>query len=138
MHHLNAAEIKQFELFRQLSAEQWAEVYPLFHHLWLIEGEQLIRQKDRARTFFILLRGHFMIHYEDGRAFTLKEKGDVMGWSAVITPFEYTASVTALTDGEVLSIPGPRFLELIQNNAALGEKMVKKIIEIIHRRPSIE
>lgn len=138
MHLLNIEEIKQLEIFRELLPGEWAEVYPLLSHEWVIEGEQLIRQGDRAHTFFIILNGHFMIHYKDGRAITLSKRGEIIGWSSVISPFQYTGSVTALTDGDLLAIPGARFLELLQANAALGEKLVKKVNEIIRNRVSIE
>lgn len=137
MHHLDVGEIKRLHIFRDLLPEEWAQVYPLLKHVWVIEGEQLIREGDRAHTFFIILHGHFMLHFRDGRAITLRKKGDIIGWSSVISPFQYTASVTALTDGDLLAIPGTGFLELLQANAALGEKLIRKINEIKSMRQKI-
>ena len=138
MHLLNTEEIKQLGIFRDLAPGEWAEIYPLLHHVWVIEGEQLIREGDRAHTFFVILNGHFMIHYRDGRAITLNQKGDIIGWSAVMSPFQYTGSVTALTQGDLLAIPGARFLEMLQSNAPLGDKLIKKINEIVQAREAIE
>ncbi|MCF8035738.1 MAG: cyclic nucleotide-binding domain-containing protein [Desulfobacteraceae bacterium] len=138
MHLLNIEEIKQLAIFRDLAPEEWAEIYPLLRHVWVIEGEQLIREGDRAHTFFVILNGHFMIHYRDGRAITLNQKGDIIGWSSVISPFQYTGSVTALTHGDLLAIPGARFLELLQSNAPLGDKLIKKISEIVQMRETME
>ncbi len=138
MQHLNAEELKKLSIFRELLQEEWEAVYALLNRLKIIEGEELIREGDWAHTFFIILSGHFMIHYKDGRAITLNKKGDIIGWSAVISPFRYTANVTALTAGEVLSIEGDRLLELLQANAELGEKLVKKINKMVSRRPAID
>ena len=138
MHHLNAEELKNFKIFSELLPDEWAKVYPLLNHVKIIEGEELIREGDRAHTFFVILRGHFMIHYRDGRALTVNRKGDIIGWSSVISPFQYTANVTALTEAEVLSISGAKFLELIQSNTDLGEKLVKNINELLHHRDSID
>ena len=138
MQQLNEQEVKQLDLFRDLPPEEWAAVYPLLSRMRTIEGEELIREGDRAHTFFIILRGHFMIHYRDGRAITVDRKGDIIGWSTVTSPFRYTANVTSLTGGELLSIPGDRFLELLQSNVYLGEKLVKKINETIHHRQQID
>ncbi|MCF8110023.1 MAG: cyclic nucleotide-binding domain-containing protein [Desulfobacteraceae bacterium] len=135
MHHLDSGKIKQLQIFADLLPEEWSQVYPLLDHIRVIEGEQLIREGDRARSLFIILRGHFMIHYRDGKAFTLNKKGDIIGWSAVISPFQYTANVTALTDGDVLCIPSENFVELIQGNTALGTKLIRKINEFINSRP---
>jgi len=138
MQQLNEQEIKRLDIFRDLSSEEWAEVYPLLNCMRTIEGEDLIREGDRAHTFFIILSGHLMIHYRDGRALTVNQKGDIIGWSTVISPFRYTANVTSLTAGELLSIPGERFLELLQGNASLGEKLIKRINETIHHRQQID
>ena len=138
MHTLDAQEIKQLEIFRELTPEEWAEVYPLLNHIWTIEGEELVREGDRAHTFYVILAGHFMIHYRDGRALTLNQRGDIIGWSTVISPFQYTATVTSLTQGELLSIPGARFLEMVQSNASLGEKLVKKINHTLHHRRTVD
>ena len=138
MHLLNTEEIKQLAIFRDLDPDEWTELYPLLRHVWVIEGEQLIRQGDRAHTFFVILNGHFMIHYRDGRALTLNKKGDIIGWSSVIRPFQDTGSVTALTRGDLLAIPGARFLELLQSNAPLGDKLIKKISEIVQMRETME
>ncbi|MFO7840239.1 MAG: cyclic nucleotide-binding domain-containing protein [Desulfosalsimonadaceae bacterium] len=137
MHLLDPKEIKEFPVFRELSPKQWSEVYPLLHHIWTIEGEELIREGDRAHTFFIILNGHFMVHYNDDRAFTLNQRGEIIGWSSVIRPFRYTANVTSLTNGEMLSLVGAQFLDLLQANASLGDKLVKKINEDIRHRPLI-
>ncbi|MBS3759458.1 MAG: cyclic nucleotide-binding domain-containing protein [Desulfobacterales bacterium] len=138
MHHLDAEELKNLKIFRDLLPDEWTEVYALLNRQKIIEGEQLIREGEQAHTFFIILRGHFMIHYGDGRAVTLNKKGDIIGWSSVIRPFQYTANVTALTAGEVLSIPGDRFLELLQKNAELGDKLVKRVNELVSKRQAID
>lgn len=137
MEHLDAGKLKQLPFFKDLLPDEWSQVYPLLDRIRAIEGEQLIREGDMARSLFIILRGHFMIHYKDGRAITLNQKGDIIGWSSVISPFQYTANVTALTDGEVLCIQSDRFVELIQGNTALGTKLIKKINEFINTRPRI-
>ena len=138
MHHLNPEELKHLKIFSTLLPDEWTEVYPLLNRLKILEGEQLIQQGVRAHTFFVILHGHFMVHYPDGRALTINKKGDIIGWSSVISPFRYTANVTALTEADVLSIPGVKFLELLQSNADLGDKLVKTINEMVHHRQSID
>jgi CRP-like cAMP-binding protein len=137
MHHLDTGQIKKLAIFRDLLPNEWDQLSPLLSHVWVIEGEQMIRQGERAHCFFVILRGHFMIHYNDGRAITLNQKGDIIGWSSVSFPSEYTANVTALTKGELLCMSGPEFLELLQSNSGLVEKVLKKINEFIQTRPQI-
>ncbi|MFP4531984.1 MAG: Crp/Fnr family transcriptional regulator [Desulfobacterales bacterium] len=138
MHRLDPEELKNLKIFSALLPDEWSEVYPLLNRLKILEGEELIRKGTRAHTFFVILHGHFMVHYPDGRALTINKRGDIIGWSSVISPFRYTADVTALTESEVLSIPGAKFLELLQSNAELGDKLVKTINELVHNRQSID
>ncbi|MFP4159033.1 MAG: Crp/Fnr family transcriptional regulator [Desulfosalsimonas sp.] len=137
MHHLDTRQIKQLQIFRDLLPNEWEQLYPLLSQVRVIEGEQLLREGERAHRFFVILKGHFMVHKSDGRAMTLRQKGDIMGWSSVSFPFAYTASVTALTAGEVLCISAAEFLELLQSNPALAEKVLKKISAFINIRQKV-
>ncbi|MFO7929957.1 MAG: Crp/Fnr family transcriptional regulator [Thermodesulfobacteriota bacterium] len=137
MHHLDTRQIKQLHIFRDLLPNEWEQVYPLLSHVRVIEGEQLLREGERAHSFFVILKGHFMIYKSDGRAMSLRYRGDIMGWSSVTFPFAYTAGATALTDGEVLCISGGEFLELLQSNPALAEKVLRRINEFVNTRQKI-
>jgi CRP-like cAMP-binding protein len=128
-------EIRQLKIFKDLAPQQWSRIYPLIKKVSVIEGEDLIREGSRAESFYIVLSGHYMIHYRNGKAVTLNGKGDVIGWSSVVTLYTYTASVTALSDGEVLRIAGAEFLKLIQTDSMLGKKMLEKINEVVSSRP---
>lgn len=131
---MDIKEVKRLRVFMDLSAEELDNLYPLLRTVRVIEGEEFIKWGDEAYSLFIILQGHFMIHFKDGRAITVHEKGSILGWSAIKTPFRYTGHVTALTEGSLLCIHGTKFLELFQANAVLGEKLLKKINEIISER----
>jgi len=94
----------------------------------------IARRGDCAHTFFIVLSGNFMVSFKRDRAITLHNKGDIMGCSTVVAPFNYTGTATALTDGEALSMPGQELLRLIESNPAMSDKIMKKINEIIEER----
>jgi len=75
-----------------------------------------------------------MLSFKEDRTITLHEKGDIMGWSTVVTPFQYRGTVTALTEGEVLTMSGQEILRLIQENSTLSEKIMKKINAVVEKR----
>jgi len=64
----------------------------------------------------------------------LHNKGNIIGWSTVVTPFQYRGTAIALTDGLVLSMPGQEFLRLIQSDSTLGDKIMRKINKIVSER----
>jgi CRP-like cAMP-binding protein len=123
-------------VFAQLSADELESIQALIQHQKVVEAQILVQKGDPATTFFIVLSGNFMIAFDKGRAITLHHKGDIMGWSTVFTPFRYKGTIVALTDGEILTLPGEDFLRLILNNAALGDKVMKKINQIAAERMS--
>jgi len=126
--------LEALSIFKDLAPDEKELIAEKFHHMRVTEGEILIRKGQPAQTFYIVLSGNYMIAYPEDRALTLHNRGDIMGWSTVITPFRYRGTAVALTDGEVLSMPGDEFLELIQGNAALSDKIMRVINDVVARR----
>ncbi len=131
---IDANILESLDLFVDLKPDELEQIAPLMNDFKVTEGEVLTRRGDPAHTFFIILSGNFMVYFKKDRAFTLHKKGEVIGWSTVVTPFRYTGTAVALTEGEVLSMEGEEFLRLIQSNAALGDKIMKKINMVVAER----
>ena len=134
---MDPQEIRQLKLFADLFAEQWEILLPLLIRTRVIEGEELIRQGSRADWLFVVLKGHFMIHRNDGRGVTVNKKGDVLGWYSAVSPHRYTANVTALTDGLVLCVNAEKLRACIHDDPNLGEALLKRIRENIADRHSM-
>jgi len=123
-------------LFATLNSEELEQVQALIQRQNVVESEVLVQKGAPAVTLFINLSGNFMISFDEDRAITLHQKGDLMGWSAVFTPFRYKGTIVALTDGQILTLPSEEFLRLILSNAALGDKVMKKINQVAAERMS--
>ena len=126
--------LKSLDLFADLNFGELEQIAPLMHLMKVAEGEVLTRKGEPARTFFIILSGNFMLSFNEERSFTLHNKGNIIGLSTVVTPFRYTGTAVALTDGLVLLMQGQEFLRLIQSNSALGDKIMRKINKIVSER----
>jgi CRP-like cAMP-binding protein len=122
------------DLFAEMKPAELERVQSIALLMQVAEAEILTRIGAPAHNFFIVLSGNFMIVFKDDRAITLHDKGKIMGWSTVFTPFRYKGTTIALTEGEVLSIPGDKLLNLIQSAPALGDKIMKKINTIASER----
>ncbi|MBW2568259.1 MAG: Crp/Fnr family transcriptional regulator [Deltaproteobacteria bacterium] len=131
---VNINLIESLDVFADLKYAEMELIASLMHKTRVTEGEVIARRGDFAHTCFIVLSGNFMISFKGGSAITLHNKGDIMGCSAVVAPFNYAGTATALTNGEVLSMPGQDFLSLIQSNSALSDKIMKKINRIVTER----
>lgn len=126
--------LESIGIFSTMSEDELKKISDLVHPIKVKEGETLVQKGKTATTFFIIIRGNFMISFEKGKAITLHNKGDIMGWSSLTPPFVYKATIVALTDSEVLTIPGKDFYQLLQSDSALSDKMMKEIKTIAAAR----
>lgn len=131
--------LQSLELFKELSGDELEKIANLATSFRVREGEVLTRRNDFAHTFYIVLSGNYMVYFRGGQAFTVHDRGDVIGMATVMTPFYYRGTSVALTEGEVLSIPGTKFQELVQSHSVLAEKLMLKLSALIsHRAPFFE
>lgn len=127
-------ELKKQEIFAELDPMELKFLSTIGEATQAREGEELIRAGLPARTLYILREGGLMVAFPDGRAITLHKGGRVVGWSALVSPTRYTASVTCLTDCSLIAFPGSELLRLVQRNVSLGTKIMRKISEVLGRR----
>lgn len=127
-------ELKQYEILAELDLTELKILSSMAEATQAQEGEVLIRAGLPARTLYILKQGDLMVAFPDGRAITVHKPGGVVGWSALVSPTSYTASVTCLTDCTLISFSGSELLRLVQRNVAVGTKIMRKISEVLSRR----
>ena len=121
-------------LFGDMDADALGKISSLMTYAKVQEGELLTQRGLTAHTFYVILSGNFMISFNEDRAFTLHKKGQIMGWSSVVTPFRYTGTAVALTHGEVLCLSAEAFRELLMGDARISELLMKKINTIVSER----
>jgi len=121
-------------LFEDMDEETLHKISQLMHHTIIQEAEVLTQKGEGAHSFYIILSGNYMVSFDQGRAFTLHEKGQIIGWSSIVTPFKYTGTAVALTRGEALSMSSEDFRVLLQEDARISEKLMLKISAIISER----
>ena len=127
-------ELKRYEIFAELDLTALKLLSAMAEERHTREGEEVIRVGSPARTLYILQEGNLMVSFPDGRAITLHKPGRVVGWSALMSPTHYTASVTCLTDSTLIAFPGTELLRLVQRNVVFGTKIMRKISEVLSRR----
>ena len=131
---VDISTIESLDLFENLNQEELEKLAELLNPRDVKKGEILFKRGGRADTFFIIISGKFKITYKGGKTFELESKSEIMGWSTVVTPFEYTGSAEALIDSSVLWMPGQEFFRLLQSHAAIGEKIMNKINQVASER----
>jgi CRP-like cAMP-binding protein len=127
-------ELKQYEILAELDSADLKILSGMAEAIQAREGEVLIRAGVPARMLYILKQGDLMVSFPDGRAVTIHKPGGVVGWSALVSPTGYTASVTCLTDCTLIGFSGSELLRLVQRNVVVGTKIMRKIGEVLSRR----
>lgn len=127
-------ELRKYEIFDELDPTELGLLSNMAEATHALEGEVLIQAGQPARMLYILQEGGLMVGFPDGRAITIHKPGRVVGWSALVSPTHYSASVTCLEDCTLIAFPGSELLRLVQSNVAVGTKIMRKISEVLSRR----
>ncbi len=126
--------LQALSLFGDMDEQALNKISVVMHRMTVEEGEVLTKQGQSAHSFYIILSGNYMVSFTDDRAITLHKSGQIIGWSSVVAPFEYTGTAVALTRGEVLSMSGEDLRRLLRDNSRISEKLMMKISAIVSER----
>jgi CRP-like cAMP-binding protein len=126
--------LKRTDLFKDLEPVELEKISAIMQLTRVHEGEILTDRKQPAYFFYVVISGNFMLAFEEDRAFTVHEEGECLGWATLAASSNYTATTVALSDGEVLCMSGQDFLELIQINSAIGDKLMAKSCKLLEKR----
>lgn len=124
----------------QLTAEQIAQVSPQFIRETFAPGEEIIRQGDAPDRFYIVIRGHAEVLYEDlkGETETVdrRKAGEYFGETGLLQNRPRSATVIASQDGEVevLALDRLDFQEMMAKSKAtemhLAQEMIQRLIRL--------
>jgi MFS family permease len=94
-------------------------------------GDTVVRQGEPADLFYIIQSGRFAVDQTEagiGATHRLRVMGpdEVFGELGLMNATPRTATVTAETDGTLLALPGPAFLELVSSAAGLSGRLTDR------------
>jgi CRP-like cAMP-binding protein len=127
-------ELTKYDIFHEFDPGELAELAMIAEVVTAGEGEEIIQEGMPPSTFYVMEQGNIMVVFSDGRALTLHGAGEIIGWSALIYPIRYTASVICLTDSGFIAFPARELLHLLQHNEALGAKLKQRILPRVVNR----
>jgi MFS family permease len=91
-------------------------------------GEPIIQQDDEADLFYVIVQGTVEVTQVDaqGQERTLREMkpGDFFGEIGLLSRVPRTASVTALTEGELIALDKQTFLNLVEEGPGLTYRLL--------------
>lgn len=121
--NVSVERLRGVKEFSTCTADQLERVAELAEHVHVLEGEILTKEGRIDREFFLILSGSVAVT-QKGRQVNLLGSGQFFGELAAVHPGPRTATVTALTDLEVLII-GPRELTMISEIPGFREALLQ-------------
>ena len=101
-------------------------------------GTELFREGDPAKYFSIILAGEVSIQYllgnDELRTVDTLVPGDLLGWSALIEPYRYTAIGTTTKDTELARIDGAKIRDLCDKDPLLGYRLTTQVARLLGHR----
>jgi CRP-like cAMP-binding protein len=132
-----AKMIRKFECFRQLTDAQVEAVAEISNSICYTKDHVLFKEGDKGDLLYLLIDGDIEVLYESpeglDRVDTVSSE-EVIGCSAMVPPYVYTATERALTDLEVLEIKTSALRELIEKDPQMGIKIQEHLMKILNHR----
>ncbi len=125
---MNKLEVlKKCELFNQLDDEQLSVMEKMCTAETFEPGAIICKQDSKADKLYVIKEGLVAIILEVGplsqRQVQAASNFDVVGWSAMVEPYIYTATVKAVEKTSVLAFNGKRLHDLFVTRPKIGYKV---------------
>jgi signal-transduction protein with cAMP-binding, CBS, and nucleotidyltransferase domain len=101
--------------------------------------ETIVKEGEEARNVYILEQGSVGIVIRIGEereamVGTVKERGELFGWSALVDPRAYSATARCLQDTTLLAVKGSDLEEVFNRDTAFGLAFMRKLATLIDER----
>jgi CRP-like cAMP-binding protein len=137
---ISTQALSQIDLFAGLSEKLLATIADLCEEVSCAEGEGLFRESEKAKRLYFLLEGRVALQVqltsrlENMTVTVIDSSGQGIGWSAVISPFYYTASALCQTNCSLVAINGQGLMQVLGQQPAAGSVVWRRIAELISSR----
>lgn len=130
--------LRRYPYFVNISDESVKQLAMLTEEKRIPAHTLLFREGDPAAHLAIILEGAVNIQYELGsgemRTVDTLVAGDLLGWSAIIEPYKYTAIATAVEDLHLARIDGAQLRRLCEADPLLGFRLTTQVAKLLAHR----
>ncbi len=120
--------LEAVELFSTLTAAERADLVAIARPVLYAAGETIVRQGQPGRSMFVMLRGEASVTLAGTRDEVARlHAGDVFGEMSLLTGDVRSASVTSVTDCDLLEIDADGFRKVILANPSVLERVTSVV-----------
>lgn len=127
------------EFFKDLTEKEITDIAKFCETEELKAGEAVFTEGETARGLYVLKDGKVSIEMsvsgEDRMSlYTITKEGETFGWSALVEPFEMTASARSVENSTIVVVSGEKLRSYIQEDFHAGYLIMKRIARMMSRR----
>jgi CRP-like cAMP-binding protein len=130
--------LRRYPYFATVNDESLKAVAQIADEEAVPAGTQMFSEGDPADTLNIILQGEVEIQYVLGsgerRTVDTLVDGDILGWSAMIEPYKYTAVCTTKKDTKLVAIQAQKLRDLCEQDPLLGYRLTNQIAKLLAHR----
>jgi CRP/FNR family transcriptional regulator, cyclic AMP receptor protein len=130
--------LRRYPYFGGISEESLKQLAMIAEDKCIAAGTLLFREGDPAAHLSIIVRGEVDIQYllGDGELRTVDTlvAGELLGWSAIIDPYKYTAICTATKDLELVRLDAAKVRGLCEHDPLLGYRLATEVAKLLAHR----
>lgn len=130
--------LRRYPYFANVNDESLKTVAQIADEKSVPAGTQMFSEGDPADTLNIIVQGEVEIQYVLGsgerRTVDTLVDGDILGWSAIIEPYKYTAVCTTKKDTKLVAIQAQKLRNLCDRDPMLGYRLTNQIAKLLAHR----
>lgn len=126
--------LRKVEIFQGLTDWELKIVGQFFQEERVQEGVTLCKEGEMADRLFILEDGVVTLNTQKGDSYELRSPGKIIGWSFLVSPNLYTATVATLAPCSLLVMKSPDFYYLIHKEPKMGVKVMDNLARVVASR----
>jgi len=132
-------ELKSYTFFQGLPDVFLEKIRKLCREEVLQNQDIIFEEGEKAEKIYVLQKGAVTIQirlkkYQDVIISTIEEKGELFGWSALVEPKKYSATVKCLKETTVCSISTDDLESWFKDDPLMGFMFMKRIAGLIDNR----
>jgi CRP-like cAMP-binding protein len=130
--------LRRYPYFAGIGDESLRQVAMIVEEKRVPADSVLFRQGDPARWLCIILSGEVKLQYLLGsgelRTVDTLVPGELMGWSAMVEPYKYTAVGTTTKPSELAMIDSGKLRQLCDRDPLLGYRLLMEVAKLLGDR----
>jgi len=134
----DANVLKRFSCFRDLSDAQVKAIAQISNSVCYMPGHVLFEEGDDGDLLYLLIKGNVEVFYKSDETGLIRVDTisceEVVGCSAMVPPYSYSATEKCLNEVEVLEIKTKELRDLIEEDPRIGLTLQQYIIETLNNR----